>query len=137
MHSSRPVVDMIGNPSGDQMITCGVGRFFLESNNETSLFLFYSDLIVRIWRVYPYSTESLAVVRSIFCAMPPVHLGIVKNFLSVGFRDEPTLTHSLMLYNLESNGRTKVHRQGQTSIIFLLDFQNDLIIFQVPIMAIE
>ena len=63
------------------------------------------DLIVRIWRVFPYATESLSVTRSIFCALPPVHLTIIRNSLAVAFRDESTLTHSLMIYNLENNGK--------------------------------
>ncbi|CAF0962576.1 unnamed protein product [Adineta steineri] len=87
MHSTRPVVDIIANSSADQIITCGV------------------DLIIRIWRVFPYAVESLAVTRSIFCALPPIHLTIMKNSLAVAFRDEPTMTHSLMLYNLDNNER--------------------------------
>lgn len=63
------------------------------------------DLIIRIWRVFPYAIESLSVVRSIFCALPPIHLTIVRNSLAVAFRDEPTLNHTLMVYNLENNGK--------------------------------
>ncbi|CAF0730534.1 unnamed protein product [Rotaria sordida] len=87
MHSARPVADIIAHASADQIISCGV------------------DLIIRIWRVFPYAVESLSVVRSIFCALPPVHLTIVKNSLAVAFREESTLTHSLMVYNLENNER--------------------------------
>ncbi|CAF1127858.1 unnamed protein product [Rotaria sordida] len=87
MHSARPVADIIAHASADQIISCGV------------------DLIIRIWRVFPYAVESLSVVRSIFCALPPVHLTIVKNSLAVAFREESTLTHSLMIYNLENNER--------------------------------
>ncbi|CAF2907363.1 unnamed protein product [Rotaria sp. Silwood2] len=87
MHSARPVVDIIAHSSADQIISCG------------------ADLIIRIWRVFPYAVESLSVVRSIFCALPPIHLTIVKNSLAVAFREESTLTHSLMVYNLENNER--------------------------------
>ncbi|CAF4508243.1 unnamed protein product [Rotaria socialis] len=87
MHSARPVVDIISNPSTDQIISCG------------------ADLIVRIWRVFPYAVESLSVVRSIFCALPPIHLAMIKKSLAVAFREESTLTHSLMIYNLENNER--------------------------------
>jgi WD40 repeat protein len=48
--------------------------------------------------------ESLSVVRSIFCALPPVHLTVIRNSLAVAFRDDSTLTHSLMVYNLDNNG---------------------------------
>jgi hypothetical protein len=65
----------------------------------------YLDLIIRIWRVFPYAVESLLVVRSIFCALPPVHLAVIRNSLAVAFRDESTLSHSLMVYNLENNGK--------------------------------
>ncbi|CAF0753292.1 unnamed protein product [Rotaria sp. Silwood1] len=87
MHSARPVVDIIAHSSADQIISCG------------------ADLIIRIWRVFPYAVESLSVVRSIFCGLAPVHLTIVKNSLAVAFREESTLTHSLMVYNLENNER--------------------------------
>jgi hypothetical protein len=49
--------------------------------------------------------ESLSVVRSIFCALPPVHLTVIRTSLAVAFREESTLTHSLMVYNLENNGK--------------------------------
>lgn len=67
----------------------------------------YLDLIIRIWRVFPYAVESLSVVRSIFCALPPIHLTVVRNSLAVAFREETTLTHTLMIYNLENNGKKK------------------------------
>ncbi len=103
MHSTRPVVDMIANSSADQIISCGVGNIILVDvhfNERSDL-----DLIIRIWRVFPYAMESLSVVRSIFCALPPVHLTVIRNSLAVAFRDEPTLTHSLMVYNLDNNGK--------------------------------
>ncbi|UJR35912.1 hypothetical protein I4U23_028653 [Adineta vaga] len=87
MHSTRPVVEVISHSSADQLISCGV------------------DLIIRIWRVFPYAMESLVVTRSIFCAIPPIHLTILRNSLAVAFRDETTITHSLMLYNLDNNER--------------------------------
>lgn len=68
--------------------------------------MFRLDLIIRIWRVYPYAMESLAVVRTIFCALSPVHLAVVRNSLAVAFREDSTLTHSLMIYNLENNGES-------------------------------
>ncbi|CAF0727372.1 unnamed protein product [Didymodactylos carnosus] len=86
MHSSRPVVDLISHMDADQIISCG------------------ADLIIRIWRVFPYAIESLSVVRTIFCALPPIHLSIVRNCLAVAFREDSTLTHSLMIYNLDNNG---------------------------------
>jgi hypothetical protein len=105
MHSTRPVVDMIAHSNADQIITCGVGNEFLLLNFFLdAMFFYYLDLIIRIWRVFPYAVESLSVVRSIFCALPPIHLTMIRNSLAVAFRDESTLNHSLMVYNLENNG---------------------------------
>jgi hypothetical protein len=42
MHSARPVVDIIANPSADQIITCGIGKSSLQS-----VFRFYI-LIIQI-----------------------------------------------------------------------------------------
>lgn len=82
-----------------RLIVCGVTRRW-----DCALV----DLIIRIWRVFPYAMESLAVTRSIFCAIPPIHLAIMRNSLAVAFRDEATMTHSMMLYNLDNNGK---HRE--------------------------
>ncbi len=80
----------------------------------------YLDLIIRIWRVFPYAVESLLVVRSIFCALPPVHLTVVRNSLAVAFRDESTLNHSLMVYNLENNGRIIIMMKNRLRETFCL-----------------
>jgi hypothetical protein len=105
MHSTRPVVDMIAHSSADQIITCGVGNVYLLNLLLNLIFSLFLDLIIRIWRVFPYAIESLLVIRSIFCALPPIRLSVIRNSLAVAFRDEPTLTHSLMVYNLENNGK--------------------------------
>lgn len=108
MHSTRPVVDMIAHSSADQIITCGVGNNLLFLMMNCFKYSYWLDLIIRIWRVFPYAVESLSVVRSIFCALPPVQLTVIRNSLAVAFRDDSTLTHSLMVYNLENNGKIKL-----------------------------
>jgi hypothetical protein len=101
MHSARPVVNMIAHPATNQMISCGAG-IMIEAKYQRLTLL--TDLIIRIWRVYPYAVESLAVVRSIFCSLPPHHLAVMNHQLAVAFCEQSTLTHSMMLYNLENNG---------------------------------
>ena len=110
--------------------------FLLFFDNSKIRNFFPQDLIVRIWRVFPYASESLSVVRSIFCALPPVHLAVIRNSLAVAFHDESTLSHSLMVYNLEDN-RENIFWILLIRLKKICVLQNDLIIYRKMIIAIR
>ncbi|CAD5122796.1 DgyrCDS11202 [Dimorphilus gyrociliatus] len=86
-HGVKGVLSMIGNSKNDQVISAGL------------------DNIIKVWRVFPYSMESLAPLISFYCAHTPVHMSVMRGKLSVAFQEHASATYSIVLYNLQDKDR--------------------------------
>lgn len=66
---------------------------------------FFSDNVIKVWRVYPFVQEALAPLMSFFCAHLPLHMTMIKTNLCVAFQDHATATYSVVMYNLRDRSK--------------------------------
>ncbi|XP_060134186.1 WD repeat-containing protein 97 isoform X1 [Zootoca vivipara] len=66
-----------------------------------------ADRTVKMWRVFPYTTECLVPLLSFSCASPALHLCSLGETLAVAFQDPQTATYSVVYYNLMKQTRSE------------------------------
>ncbi|XP_072458774.1 WD repeat-containing protein 97 isoform X2 [Notamacropus eugenii] len=57
-----------------------------------------TDMTVKLWRVFPYSEESLTLIRTFFCYQSTVALCTMGSRVTVAFEDPSSATYSLVQY---------------------------------------
>lgn len=87
MHNNREILQLVSNVKDDQLISCG------------------ADLVIKIWRVYPYFIDTLQIQRSIFCSYPPTNCCLLRDRICVAFNDLKTLTHTIVFFSRTTNER--------------------------------
>ncbi|ELT93743.1 hypothetical protein CAPTEDRAFT_227356 [Capitella teleta] len=104
-HGVKGVLSMVANSKSDQLISAGLGD--LTELIFCSIFHFFrsQDNIIKIWRLYPYAQESLALLMSFYCAHTPLHMSILKNNLAVAFQEHSSATYSVVMYNMNTRNR--------------------------------
>ncbi|XP_070796275.1 WD repeat-containing protein 97 [Pituophis catenifer annectens] len=68
-----------------------------------------ADLTVKMWRLFPYTEESLLLLLCFSCASPAWHMCFLGETLAVAFQDPETVTYSIVHYNLMEQTRSE-HR---------------------------
>ncbi|XP_063087317.1 WD repeat-containing protein 97 isoform X2 [Cavia porcellus] len=63
------------------------------------------DRTVKVWRVFPYSEESLSLLRTFSCCHPVVRLCALGNRVTVGFEDPDSATYGLVQFGLREGQR--------------------------------
>ncbi|XP_013923582.1 PREDICTED: WD repeat-containing protein KIAA1875-like [Thamnophis sirtalis] len=66
-----------------------------------------ADLTVKMWRLFPYTEESLLLLLCISCASPAWHMCFLGETLAVAFQDPETVTYSIVHYNLMEQTRSE------------------------------
>nr|KAF6276977.1 WD repeat domain 97 [Pipistrellus kuhlii] len=64
-----------------------------------------ADLTVKIWRVFPYSEESLSLLRTFSCCHPALALCALGRTLMVAFEDPDSATYGLVHFDLQHSQR--------------------------------
>ena len=106
-------LQLVANVKEDQIISAGNGKYsFFVSNRRNYTIMpikcinSFLDLIIKVWRVFPYATEALTLIRNIFCANPPEYVCLIRDLLCVAYNDPKTLTHSIVFFSRMSNGKS-------------------------------
>ncbi|XP_073412661.1 WD repeat-containing protein 97 [Dendrobates tinctorius] len=87
-HSPGRVTSLMSIPENQYIISAG------------------SDLTVKVWRLYPYSKESLGLCMSFYCAQPVGRMCCLHSQLFVAFDDDSSATYTLVQYCLETGTRS-------------------------------
>jgi len=66
--------------------------------------VFCTDMVLKIWRVYAFSPETLELLVSIYCKQMPLYTSIGNHRLAVAFQDLATATFCVVIYHLRKNG---------------------------------
>lgn len=66
-----------------------------------------ADLTVKMWRLFPYTEESLLLLLCFSCASPAWHMCFLGETLAVAFQDPETVTYSIVHYNLMEQTRSE------------------------------
>jgi hypothetical protein len=64
------------------------------------------DLVIKVWRVYPYVVDCLQLMRTIFMPYQPIYFGLLKDRICVAFNDLQTFTFSVKFFNINTNGNS-------------------------------
>uniref|UniRef100_A0A4X2MCY9 Uncharacterized protein n=1 Tax=Vombatus ursinus TaxID=29139 RepID=A0A4X2MCY9_VOMUR len=62
-----------------------------------------TDMTVKMWRIFPYSEESLTLLRTFFCYQSAVALCALGSHVTVAFEDPSSATYSLVQYGTADN----------------------------------
>ncbi|XP_056409783.1 WD repeat-containing protein 97 [Hyla sarda] len=65
-----------------------------------------SDLMVKVWRFFPYSEESLSICLSFYCTQQVEHMCSLNSRLFVAFHDSSSATYTLVQYCLKTGTRS-------------------------------
>ncbi|XP_075406622.1 LOW QUALITY PROTEIN: WD repeat-containing protein 97 [Tenrec ecaudatus] len=63
------------------------------------------DLVVKMWRVFPYAEESLSLLRTFSCCHPVVALCVFGKHITVGFEAPATATYGLVQLGMDDHPR--------------------------------
>ncbi|XP_008569927.1 PREDICTED: WD repeat-containing protein KIAA1875-like [Galeopterus variegatus] len=63
------------------------------------------DLTVKVWRVFPYTEESLSLLRTFSCCHPVVMLCALGTRVTIGFEDQDSATYGLVQFGLGNSQR--------------------------------
>nr|KAF6270914.1 WD repeat domain 97 [Myotis myotis] len=63
------------------------------------------DLTVKMWRMFPYSEESLSPLRTFSCCHPALALCALRKNIMVAFEDPDSATYGLVQFGLRSSQR--------------------------------
>ena len=64
--------------------------------------------MVKVWRIYPFAQETLALLMTFTCSHHLTHLTVAKHRLAVAFQEESLMIHSIVVYNLRNRGEFRV-----------------------------
>nr|XP_020850542.1 WD repeat-containing protein 97 isoform X2 [Phascolarctos cinereus] len=62
-----------------------------------------TDMTVKMWRIFPYSDDSLTLLRTFFCYQSTVALCALGSRVTVAFEDPSSATYSLVQYGTSDN----------------------------------
>ncbi|KAM4029639.1 WD repeat-containing protein 97 isoform 1-T1 [Anomaloglossus baeobatrachus] len=65
-----------------------------------------SDLTVKVWRLYPYSEESLSLCMTFYCAQSVRRMCYLQSQLFVAFHDDSSATYTIVQYCLTTGTRS-------------------------------
>ena len=63
-----------------------------------------ADMVLKIWRLYVFSPETLAPLASIYCSQLPLHTSVGNHRLAVALQDPATATFCVVVYQLQTKG---------------------------------
>ena len=75
-------------------------------------------MVLKIWRVYAFSPETLALLASIYCKQLPLYTSVGNDRLAVAFQDRATATFCVVMYQLQTNGNLSVQHFNFTKYVF-------------------
>lgn len=64
----------------------------------------FSDMVIKLWRVYAFAHETLSLLTSFYCMQTPLYSSVSNNRLGVAFEDHETATYSVVSYHLRNQG---------------------------------
>jgi len=70
--------------------------------------MYRADMVLKIWRVYAFSPETLVLLSSIYCKQLPLYISVGNSRLAVAFQDPATATFCVVMYQLRTNGKLSV-----------------------------
>jgi len=62
------------------------------------------DMVLKIWRVYAFFSDTLVLLASVYCKQLPLHTSVGNNRLAVAFQDPATATFCVVMFQLRTNG---------------------------------
>jgi len=66
--------------------------------------MFFADMVLKVWRVYAFSADTLSLLASVYCKQLPLYTSVGYSRLAVAFQDPSTATFCVVLYHLLTNG---------------------------------
>ncbi|XP_032900969.1 WD repeat-containing protein 97 isoform X2 [Amblyraja radiata] len=90
-HESGKVLTLVPDPENQRLFSSGM------------------DNAVKLWRVFPYAQDSLALLMSFFGAHPPTHLCLLKGAFIAALQSAASAVHSIVLYDLKKKIRKDHH----------------------------
>ncbi|XP_056676675.1 WD repeat-containing protein 97 isoform X5 [Monodelphis domestica] len=89
------------------------GSVTIIASNLQTLVTAGTDMTIKMWRIYPYSEESLTLLRTFFCHQPAVALCPVINRLTVAFEDPQRAIYSLVQYTSSDSDQSRYDHHPQ------------------------
>ncbi|XP_068953081.1 LOW QUALITY PROTEIN: WD repeat-containing protein 97 [Petaurus breviceps papuanus] len=83
------------------------------ASSQQNLMTSGTDKTVKMWRVYPYSEESLTLLRIFFCYQSTVALCAMGSRVTVAFEDPCSATYSLVQYGTADNNDVRHDHRPQ------------------------
>ncbi|XP_078280047.1 WD repeat-containing protein 97 [Rhinoraja longicauda] len=90
-HESGKVLTLVPEPENQRLFSSGM------------------DNAVKLWRVFPYAQDCLALLMSFFSAQAPTHLCLMKGAFIVALQNAASAVHSIVLYDLKKKIRKDHH----------------------------
>jgi len=82
--------------------------------------MYCTDMVLKIWRVYAFTPETLMLLVSIYCKQLPLFTSIGNSRLAVAFQDQATATFCVVMYQFQTNGNLLMqHLNRSVSVYFI------------------
>ena len=72
------------------------------------VFCLFPDNVVKVWRIFPNTQESMSLLMSFYCAHTPLHMNISGTRLAVAFQQLATATYTTVVYDLETKSELQI-----------------------------